>query len=127
MGFMDKWMGGESLGAKLSKGAPGLIAALVFAIVAMAVYLVLNGIAAQATADAVKAGTIAKGARLGLGHWSTTLTEVLHINQFLLLLIVGILIRNTIGVPKSLLYGLGMARPIIKPGIIFLGAELHSN
>ncbi len=39
-----------------------------------------------------------------------------------LLLLGGMLIRNTIGVPKIFLPGTIAARPIIKPGIIILGA-----
>lgn len=38
------------------------------------------------------------------------------------LLLIGMLIRNTIGVPKILQAGTVAARPIIKPGIIILGA-----
>lgn len=38
------------------------------------------------------------------------------------LLLIGMLIRNTVGVPKILQAGTVAARPIIKPGIIILGA-----
>lgn len=33
----------------------------------------------------------------------------------------SIIIRNTIGIPKTYLPGIGIARPLIKPGIIILG------
>lgn len=50
-----------------------------------------------------------------------------RVNQFqftyvAFLLLVGMLIRNTIGVPKVLHEGTLAARPIIKPGIIVLGS-----
>jgi uncharacterized integral membrane protein (TIGR00698 family) len=44
------------------------------------------------------------------------------------LLLVGMLIRNTIGIPKVFLPGAVLARPVIKPGIILLGGYyLWSN
>lgn len=50
-----------------------------------------------------------------------------RVNQFQLtyvamLLLVGMLIRNTVGVPKIFQAGTVAARPLIKPGIIILGA-----
>lgn len=123
MGFVDRWMGGESLGSKLSKGLPGLLLSVVFAVIS--IYLIgiwLGDTAKAATDAAVTAKTLTKGASLGFGHWATTLTQVLHINYYIFLLVVGIIIRNTIGVPKVFHFGLGQARPIIKPGIILLGA-----
>lgn len=55
--------------------------------------------------------------------WATFLYEEAQFNYVVILLLGGILIRNTISLPKSLLPGIGVARPIIKPGIIILGVH----
>lgn len=55
--------------------------------------------------------------------WATFLYETLQFKYVAMLLILGILIRNTIGVSKALLPGIGLARPLIKPGIIILGVH----
>jgi len=47
-----------------------------------------------------------------------------RINSYVLyLLIFGIIIRNTVGIPKSLQNGVNISRALIKPGIILLGAH----
>ncbi len=55
--------------------------------------------------------------------WATFLYEVCQLKYVAMLLIGGIIIRNTIGVPKVFLPGIGIARPLIKPGIIILGVH----
>ena len=55
--------------------------------------------------------------------WATLLHEQIQLSYVALLLILGIIIRNTVGVPKLLLPGVGIARPLIKPGIIILGVH----
>ncbi len=55
--------------------------------------------------------------------WATFLWESLQLNYVVILLLGGILIRNTLPIPKILLPGIGVARPIIKPGIIILGVH----
>lgn len=44
-----------------------------------------------------------------------------HLNYVLILLVVGISWRNTIGIPDSLMYGIGLGRPLLKIGIIIMG------
>jgi uncharacterized integral membrane protein (TIGR00698 family) len=58
----------------------------------------------------------------GIG-WATFLYEEAQFNYVVILLLGGILIRNTMPLPKLLLPGIGIARPIIKPGIIILGVH----
>ncbi len=55
--------------------------------------------------------------------WATFLSESAQLNYVVILLLGGILIRNTLPIPKSLLPGIGIARPVIKPGIIILGVH----
>jgi uncharacterized integral membrane protein (TIGR00698 family) len=55
--------------------------------------------------------------------WATFLYETLQFKYVAMLLVFGILIRNTVGVPKVFLPGIGVARPLIKPGIIILGVH----
>lgn len=55
--------------------------------------------------------------------WATFLYETMQFKYVAMLLVFGILIRNTVGVPKVFLPGIGIARPIIKPGIIILGVH----
>ncbi len=55
--------------------------------------------------------------------WATLLYQDLQFKYVAMLLIGGIIIRNTIGVAKIFLPGVGLARPLIKPGIIILGVH----
>jgi uncharacterized integral membrane protein (TIGR00698 family) len=55
--------------------------------------------------------------------WATFLYETCQLKYVALLLVGGILIRNTIGVAKVFHPGMGIARPFIKPGIIILGVH----
>ncbi len=55
--------------------------------------------------------------------WATFLWESAQLNYVVILLLGGILIRNTLPLPKALLPGIGVARPVIKPGIIILGVH----
>ncbi len=55
--------------------------------------------------------------------WGTFLYETCQFKYVAMLLIGGILIRNLIGIPKIFLPGIGIARPLIKPGIIILGVH----
>ena len=55
--------------------------------------------------------------------WATLLYQDLQFKYVAMLLIGGIIIRNTIGVAKVFLPGVGIARPLIKPGIIILGVH----
>ena len=59
--------------------------------------------------------------------WATFLHETCQLSYVALLLIGGIIIRNTIGVAKVFLPGVGIARPFIKPGIIILGVHYVWN
>ena len=55
--------------------------------------------------------------------WATFLHEKAQFKYVAILLLGGILIRNTIPLPKILFPGISIARPIIKPGIIILGVH----
>jgi len=55
--------------------------------------------------------------------WATFFYQTLQFKYVAMLLIGGILIRNIFGVPGVFLPGIGIARPIIKPGIIILGVH----
>jgi len=55
--------------------------------------------------------------------WATFLYEKAQFKYVAILLLGGILIRNTIPLPKLLFPGISIARPIIKPGIIILGVH----
>jgi len=59
--------------------------------------------------------------------WATFLHETCQLSYVALLLLGGILIRNTVGVAKVFLPGVGIARPFIKPGIIILGVHYVWN
>ena len=48
--------------------------------------------------------------------WATFLYESAQLNYVAILLLGGILIRNTLPIPKTLYPGISAARPIIKPG-----------
>jgi uncharacterized integral membrane protein (TIGR00698 family) len=55
--------------------------------------------------------------------WATFLYQTLQFKYVAMLLLGGILIRNTIGIPELLKPGVAVARPLIKPGIIILGVH----
>ncbi len=55
--------------------------------------------------------------------WASFLYTTCQFKYVAMLLIGGIIIRNTIGVPKVFRPGIGIARPLIKPGIIILGVH----
>jgi uncharacterized integral membrane protein (TIGR00698 family) len=55
--------------------------------------------------------------------WATLLYEDFQFKYVAILLIGGILIRNLFGVPEIFKAGIGVARPLIKPGIIILGVH----
>jgi uncharacterized integral membrane protein (TIGR00698 family) len=55
--------------------------------------------------------------------WATLLYEKFQFKYVAMLLVGGILIRNLFGVPEFLKPGIGVARPLIKPGIIILGVH----
>ena len=57
--------------------------------------------------------------------WSvaTLLYQKCQFKYVAMLLILGILIRNLFGLPEVLKPGVGVARPLIKPGIIILGVH----
>jgi uncharacterized integral membrane protein (TIGR00698 family) len=55
--------------------------------------------------------------------WATFLYEDAQFNYVAILLLGGILIRNTISLPRILFPGISIARIIIKPGIIILGVH----
>ncbi len=79
---------------------PGLVACIIFAILVMNLVVVVKG--------------------FGKGFF----LNAYKINSYVLyLLIFGIIIRNTVGIPKSMQNGVNISRAIIKPGIILLGAH----
>lgn len=88
-----------------SRYIPGFLFCTLFALIAMN----LDRLVSQYHAD-------------GIG-WATFLYEEAQFNYVVILLLGGILIRNTISLPKLLLPGISAARPIIKPGIIILGVH----
>ena len=55
--------------------------------------------------------------------WATFMYQTLQLKYVAMLLIGGILIRNIFGVSALFLPGIGIARPLIKPGIIILGVH----
>jgi len=55
--------------------------------------------------------------------WATFLYEKAQLKYVAILLLGGILIRNTIPLPRVLISGIGVARTVIKPGIILLGVH----
>jgi len=55
--------------------------------------------------------------------WATFLYEKAQLKYVAILLLGGILIRNTIPLPRVLILGIGVARTVIKPGIILLGVH----
>jgi uncharacterized integral membrane protein (TIGR00698 family) len=56
-------------------------------------------------------------------NWATFLYEKAQFGYVVILLLGGILIRNTLPIPKVLIPGINIARPIIKPGVIILGVH----
>lgn len=92
--------------------------------------------AATAGGDAGKAASIEKniakqrkaldkvGGEVGdRWAWATFLYDTCQFKYVAMLLIGGILIRNIFGVPEVFKAGIGVARPLIKPGIIILGVH----
>jgi uncharacterized integral membrane protein (TIGR00698 family) len=64
------------------------------------------------------------GGRVGdRWSWATFLYQTLQFKYVAMLLIGGILIRNIFGLAKVFRPGVGIARPLIKPGIIILGVH----
>ena len=55
--------------------------------------------------------------------WATFLYEKAQMRYVAILLLGGILIRNILPLPRLLIPGINIARPIIKPGIIILGVH----
>jgi len=55
--------------------------------------------------------------------WATFLSEKAQMKYVAILLLGGILIRNFLPLPKILIPGISIARPVIKPGIIILGVH----
>jgi uncharacterized integral membrane protein (TIGR00698 family) len=55
--------------------------------------------------------------------WATFLYEKAQLKYVAILLLGGILIRNTIPLPRVLIPGINVARTVIKPGIIILGVH----
>ncbi|MBT3221139.1 MAG: putative sulfate exporter family transporter [Proteobacteria bacterium] len=55
--------------------------------------------------------------------WATFLYQTLQFKYVAILLVGGILIRNILGVHKVFMPGVGVCRPLIKPGIIILGVH----
>ena len=49
-------------------------------------------------------------------------TDILHLNFILLVIIIGMLIRNTIGIPQWAASGVKLSRLFIKMGVILLGS-----
>jgi len=84
---------------------PGLIVCIVFAWLAMNLSHTLKVLHKQGV------------------DWATFLYVSAQFKYVAILLLGGILIRNTVGVPKSWIRGIMTARPIIKPGIILLGVH----
>ena len=56
-------------------------------------------------------------------EWATFVYESAQMNYVAILLLGGIVIRNFIPIPASLLPGIRIARPVLKPGIIILGVH----
>ncbi len=84
---------------------PGLIACIIFAVIAMNLESLV--------------GSLAKSQG---GFWKV-LKQSGFASYVIILLLGGMIIRNTVGIPKALQNGVNIARPIIKPGIILLGAH----
>jgi uncharacterized integral membrane protein (TIGR00698 family) len=55
--------------------------------------------------------------------WASFMYDKAQFKYVAMLLILGILIRNIFGVPEIFKPGVGIARPLIKPGIIILGVH----
>ena len=55
--------------------------------------------------------------------WASFLYDKAQFKYVAMLLVLGILIRNIFGVHEVFLPGVGIARPLIKPGIIILGVH----
>jgi len=88
-----------------TKIIPGLLLCLVFA------WLVMN------------VDHWLKGCHKAGQGWATFLYMQCQLKYVAMLLLGGILIRNTVGIPEACKAGVGAARPLIKPGIIILGVH----
>ncbi len=84
---------------------PGLLACIAFAVVAMNIESLVSSLAKESG-----------------GFWKV-LKQSGFASYVIILLLGGMLIRNTVGIPEVLRDGVNIARPIIKPGIILLGAH----
>lgn len=84
---------------------PGLIVCIIFAWLAMNLSHTLKVLHKQGV------------------EWATFLYVSAQFKYVAILLLGGIIIRNTVGVPKSWIRGIMAARPVIKPGIILLGVH----
>ncbi|WP_456474632.1 YeiH family protein [Candidatus Pyrohabitans sp.] len=88
---------------EISRNLPGLIATFIFMVIMLNVEAVIKS---QASAGAA---------------WADFLYNDAQVKYVMLLLIGGMIIRNTVGIPKVLQDGVNITRPIIKPGIIIMG------
>ena len=48
--------------------------------------------------------------------------DALHLNYVLIAIIIGMIIKNTLGVPEVLRPGIGLTRPALKVGIVIMGS-----
>jgi uncharacterized membrane protein YadS len=94
------WM---TSGGEISRNLPGLIATFIFMVIALNIEHQLK--------------VLAKGG----AAWADFLYNDAQIKYVAILLLGGMLIRNTVGVPKVLQDGVNISRPIIKPGIVIMG------
>ena len=54
-------------------------------------------------------------------HWKFG-ADALHLNYVLIAIIIGMLVKNTVGVPDSFRPGIGLTRPSLKVGIVIMGS-----
>ncbi len=54
-------------------------------------------------------------------HWKFG-ADALHLNYVLVAIIIGMLIKNTVGVPDVLKHGIALTRPSLKVGIVIMGS-----
>ena len=94
------WM---TSGEEIKRNLPGLIATFIFMVIMLNVEAFIK---AQAKAGAA---------------WADFLYNDAQVKYVMLLLLGGMIIRNTVGIPKVLQDGVNVTRPIIKPGIIIMG------
>jgi len=80
--------------------------------------------ALEAKVAKLRQALFAVGGKVGESYaWATFLYEKCELTYVAMLLLGGILIRNTLGVAEILKPGIGIARGLIKPGIIILGVH----